>query len=117
MPVKRVEIHHILKLRDRFADKPATANNVLRTLSAVLSWGVPRKFLDANPCLGMRGIKLKGGKPYDPWPWAMIELLREVAPERLWYVAAMALVCGLRDQAQIARPADHRLNRNPPLWL
>jgi len=45
LPVRGIEIHHILKLRDKFADKPATANNVLRALSAVLSWGVPRKFL------------------------------------------------------------------------
>lgn len=96
LPVRGIEIHHILKLRDRFADKPATANNVLRVLSAVLSWGVLRKFLTANPCLGARGLKLKGGAPYDPWPWAMIELLRQAAPARLWHVAAVALYTGQR---------------------
>jgi len=50
----------------------------------------------ANPCLGVLGLKLKGGKPYEPWPWSMIELVREVAPARLWEAAALALYTGQR---------------------
>lgn len=94
--VRNIETHHILKLRDRFGATPAAANNTMRALSSMLTWGVPRKYLTHNPCLGLRGLKLKGITPYDPWPWSAIELLRDAAPLRLWQVAAMALYTGQR---------------------
>ncbi len=94
--VRNIETHHILKLRDRFGQTPAAANNTMRALSSMLTWGVPRKYLALNPCLGLRGLKLKGITPYDPWPWSAIELMRSVAPQHLWQVAAMALYTGQR---------------------
>lgn len=94
--VRNIETHHILKLRDRFGATPAAANNTMRALSSLLSWGVPRKYLAHNPCLGLRGLKLKGIKPYEPWPWSAIETLHAVASQRLWHVAAMALYTGQR---------------------
>lgn len=96
LQVRNIESHHIFKLRDRFGATPAAANNLTRALSSLLSWGVPRKYLSLNPCLGLRGLKLKGIKPYDPWPWSAIETLRTVAQPRLWHVAAMALYSGQR---------------------
>lgn len=103
LPVRSIETHHILKLRDRFGATPAAANNLMRALSSMLSWGVPRKWLAGNPCLGLRGLKFKKGiKPYEPWPWSAIETLREVAPQRLWHVAAMALYTGQRQGDVVA---------------
>lgn len=96
LQVRHIETHHIFKLRDRFAATPAGANNTMRALSSMLSWGVPRKYLSHNPCLGLRGLMLKGITPYEPWTWSAIELLRRVAPQHLWQVAAMALYTGQR---------------------
>src|SRR5215467_9707701 len=47
-----------------------------------------------NPCL--RVPKLKGGDGWAPWPWHMIEHLREHAALHLWEAAALALYTGQR---------------------
>jgi integrase len=39
---------------------------------------------------------LKGGDPYEPWPWEMIELACERMPSRLWWFVALALYTGQR---------------------
>lgn len=89
---------HVLALRDRWADKPATANNMLRCLSSMLSWSVPRQYRNDNPC---REIKpLKQGDGYAPWPWAVIEAaereLKHKGREDLWWAIALALYSGQR---------------------
>ena len=81
-------------LNDCYADRPATANNLLRFLSSLLSWSVPRGWRSDNPCLLVP--KLKGGKGYEPWPWQTIELARQHLRADLWYVVALALYTGQR---------------------
>ena len=73
------------------------STNLLRCLSSMLSWSVPRGWRIDNPCDHVK--KLKGSEPYEPWPWEAIELLREAAPPELWWVAALALYtdCGFRE--------------------
>lgn len=62
---------HVLELRDFYADRPASANNLMRCLSSMLSWSVPRGWRPDNPC---REIKpLKGGDGYEPWPQEVID--------------------------------------------
>ena len=89
-----VYLKHVLALRDKYAATPASANNLLRCLSSMLSWSVPRGWRADNPCDHVK--KLKGSEPYEPWPWEAIELLREAAPPELWWVAALALYTGQR---------------------
>ena len=73
--VASVEPRHVLALRDKFADTPAAANQLLGALSSMMSWSVPRGWIRFNPCLGVK--KLKGGTPYSPWSWEAICLLHE----------------------------------------
>ncbi|MEQ1689389.1 MAG: hypothetical protein ABL874_12520, partial [Sphingopyxis sp.] len=55
----------VLDLRDAFASTPASANNMLRCLSSMMTWAAPREWVTANPC---RDVKpLKGGEGYAPW--------------------------------------------------
>lgn len=42
LEVRGVEPKHVLALRDKYAATPAAANNLLRCLSSLLSWSVPR---------------------------------------------------------------------------
>jgi integrase len=86
---------HVLKLRDAFADTPAAANNLLRALSSMLTWAVPREWREDNPALSVP--KLKGGEGYEPWPQAMIDLVREQAPAWMWRATALALLTGQRE--------------------
>src|SRR5262245_13593076 len=89
LQVKGVEPKHVLALRDARADTPADANNLLRALSSLLAWSVPRGWRPDNPCREVR--KLKGGQGYAPWPWEAIQLLREKARADIWQSAALAL--------------------------
>jgi integrase len=92
--VASVEPRHVLALRDAFAETPASANNLLRAVSSMLTWAVPRGWLRFNPCLSVK--KLKGGTPYAPWSWEAICHFREVARADLWQAAALALYSGQR---------------------
>ena len=94
--VRDIRPKHILRLRDKYADKPAHTNNMVRALSSMLSWGVPRDWLKANPCLSIRKIALKGCKPYDPWPTDMISAFANISEPRLWWAASVALYTGQR---------------------
>ena len=94
LEVRGIEPKHVLGLRDKYSEKPAAANNLLRCLSSLLSWSVPRGWRSDNPCLLVR--KLRGGEGYEPWPWDMIELARDHLRSDLWYTAALALYTGQR---------------------
>jgi integrase len=94
LQVEGVEPRHVLALRDSRAKTPADANNLLRALSSLLAWSVPRGWRSDNPCREVR--KLKGGEGYAPWPWDTIQHLRIEARRDLWYAAALALYSGQR---------------------
>jgi integrase len=94
--VADLEPSDVLALRDRRCEKPAAANYLLRVLSLLISWGVPRGYRSDNPCEHVR--KLKIGEGWQPWPWEMIERLRDGAPAELWHAAALALYTGQRQR-------------------
>lgn len=85
---------HVLALRDKHRTTPAAANSLLRTLSSVISWSIPRAYCTTNPCEHVK--KLRTGDGWAPWPWEMIELLRQHAPAWMWEAAGLALYTGQR---------------------
>lgn len=96
---------NVLALRDLYAGTPAAANNLLRCLSSMLAWSVPRGYRTDNPC---REIKpLKGGDGYEPWPWSAIEKTREVLRDDLWWAVGLALYSGQRQGDTLAARWDH----------
>jgi integrase len=94
LSVAALEPKHVLKLRDKYADKPASANNLLCCLSALMSWSVPRGWRDTNPCMHVK--KLKKGEGYSPWDVSDIDHFRAHARPDLWQAAALALYTGQR---------------------
>lgn len=100
LEVRGIEPRHVLALRDKYADTPAAANNLLRCLSSMLSWSVPRGWRANNPCLLVP--KLKSGDGYKPWPWDMIELVEKHAPRWMWHAVALALYTGQRQDDVLA---------------
>ncbi len=98
LEAKGIEPKHVLALRDSWAASPANANNLMRCLSSMLSWSVPRGWRAENPC---REIKpLKGGPGYAPWPWDVIQAaepeLANAGRDDLWWAVALALYTGQR---------------------
>jgi integrase len=94
LSVRALEAKHVLALRDEYQNTPAAANNLLRCLSSMLGWSVPRGWRSDNPCLHVR--KLKGGQGYAAWTWAQIAHFREHSRPELWQAAALALYTGQR---------------------
>jgi integrase len=85
---------HVLALRDKHRMTPAAANGLIRTLSTLVSWSVPRGYRTDNPCQHVR--KLSIGEGWSPWPWEMIELVRVKGPAWMWQATALALYSGQR---------------------
>jgi integrase len=94
LSVKGLEPKHVLALRDQFAPTPAAANNLIKCLSALMSWSIPRGWRTSNPCAHIK--KLKIGDGYAPWDWEDIEHFKAHAPLHLWQAAALALYTGQR---------------------
>lgn len=104
LQVKGIEPKHVLAMRDAWADWPATANNLMRCLSSMMSWSVPRGWRADNPCREVR--PLKAGDGYEPWGWDMIETARERLREDLWWSVALALYTGQRQGDVLAMRWD-----------
>jgi hypothetical protein len=99
-PVVGVTPKYILELRDGYADVPpadselatkpiedykarhASANNLLRALSAMFAWSILRDWRTDNPCDHVP--KLKGGESYARWLMRGIEHFRKHARPVLW---------------------------------
>lgn len=94
LQVRGIEPSHVLTLRDTYADTPAAANNLLRCLSSMLGWSVPRGWRSDNPCREVR--PLKAGEGYAPWPWDVIEAAKVNLRPDLWRAVAVALYTGQR---------------------
>ena len=85
---------HVLALRDKHRGTPAATNGMLRVLSVLISWSIPRGFRSDNPCTHVR--KLKIGEGWAAWPWEMIELVHQEGPAWMWQATALALFTGQR---------------------
>lgn len=107
LAVQGLEPRHVLAFRDLYSETPASANNLLRCLSAMMAWSVPRGWRNENPCREIR--MLKGGEAYQPWTWDAIEASQsELAGSRpdLWWAIALALYTGQRQGDVLAMRWD-----------
>lgn len=96
---------NVLALRDTFANTPAAANNLLRCLSSMLGWSIPRGWRTDNPCDHVP--KLKGGEGYAPWPWEAIAKAKEELRVDLWWVVGVGLYTGQRQGDCLSMRWDH----------
>ena len=75
LSVAGLEARHVLQLRDRHAATPGEANNIVRSLSSLMSWSIPRGWRSHNPCTKIRMLRI--GEGYAPWTWEEIEKFRD----------------------------------------
>ena len=92
--VRGLEPKHVLALRDHYADTPGKANNLIKHLSSMIAWSVPRGYRDDNPCREIKCLKI--GEGYKPWPWEAVERARNELRPDLWHAAAIAVYTGQR---------------------
>lgn len=92
--VAELDPSDVLALRDKKSNTPAAANYLVRVLSLLISWGIPRGYRSDNPCEHVR--KLKIGDGWEAWPWEAIELIERQGPPWMWHAAVLALYTGQR---------------------
>jgi integrase len=102
MPVKHLRAAHVWRLRDRYADKPRTANYMMQVLSTMLTWGVKRGWREDNPARTVDPLKAKGERR--PWTDREVQIAFERFPRELILPVALALYTGQR-QADVLRMA------------
>jgi integrase len=78
LAAKGIERRHVFALRDKFADKPAAANYLVRVLRLLLSFAVDRGWRRDNPA--QRPKRLKTGDGHRPWEEYEIERFRSYWP-------------------------------------
>lgn len=100
LEVRGIEPMHVLALRDKFADKPANANNLMRCLSAMLSWSVPRAYRKDNPCREIKRLPIGDG--YEPWPWEIVDRAWNELRRDLLFASVLALYTGQRQSDVLA---------------
>jgi hypothetical protein len=135
-PVKALEPFHVLDLRDRYADippappailtkpvedyrnRPAAADNLLRALSAMLSWAVPRGWRSDNPCDKVPKFASEiAGDGYAAWTRRAIRYFEKHASPHLWWVAAYAIYTGQRQGDVLVMLRSHvRDGVRPGRW-
>ena len=98
--VADLEPADVLALRDKRSTTPGAANYLVRVLSLLISWGVPRGYRTDNPCEHVR--KLKIGEGWEAWPWEAIELVEKHGPPWMWQAVAVALYTGQRQADVLA---------------
>ncbi|TFW14001.1 hypothetical protein EGY25_01975 [Brevundimonas intermedia] len=56
--VRALQAQHILKMRDRKADAPTAANNLVKVLRWMLAFAVARQWRADNPAVGIKPLKI-----------------------------------------------------------
>jgi len=92
LPVASLERKHVLALRNRFADKPATSNYLLRVLRLLLTCAVDNDWRKDNPAL--RPKMLKTGEGHRPWEEEQLAQYRERWPAGTRERVAFELLLG-----------------------
>lgn len=99
---------HVQALYDSIASRPATANRRMDDISSVFSWGMPRGYVDANPCSKVERIKSEG--TYEPWPDNALQALIERGKRDIVKVALVAIYTGQRRGDVVLRLRDDMID-------
>lgn len=78
-PLDRMTAKAIRVLRDRKADRPDAANNRLKFVRQVFTWGLEHDHIETNPALGISGIRVTS-EGYHSWTQAEVAQFEERHP-------------------------------------
>jgi Phage integrase family len=85
---------HVLAWRDLKRNKAASTNYLLRVLSLVMGWSIPRGYRKDNPCQHVPF--LQGGDGWAAWAWEQICHFQQHAVPQMMWAMTLALYTGQR---------------------
>lgn len=93
----------VLDLRDDYQDTPGKADNLISTLSSILSWAQKRGIIEKNPCVKIE--RLSDGE-HKAWPQGVMDQALALAPPMLRLAIQAHFYTGQRisDVIQMRRP-------------
>lgn len=87
LDVKNIEKADILRLRDKLAKTPGSANNLLGALGSVFSFAISREYMTVNPVSGIKKLKLGEWKE---WTTEEVMAAIEKTPPKIGLAIAIA---------------------------
>ncbi|MCP4108370.1 MAG: integrase, partial [Desulfobacteraceae bacterium] len=79
--------------RNKWVDKPRTADSLLNSFKRILTHAVDNEFIDRNPATGIKNI-WNGSRKNNIWTPTQIEILRQKAPEPIIRAMLLAFYTG-----------------------
>jgi hypothetical protein len=81
-PVAIITDEHVLTLRDKFADRPGTANMIVKAVGSLYAWAAKkgRRYVKENIAEGIETLEMG---EHEPWPKWLIEKALEDPAVRL----------------------------------
>ncbi|MCD8563221.1 MAG: tyrosine-type recombinase/integrase [Alphaproteobacteria bacterium] len=65
-PFRLIRPRHIRKFRDAYADRPTTANQMLKALRHLFKWAVDRDLIEHSPAAEVRALTIRSDG-FNPW--------------------------------------------------
>ncbi|MFH5927219.1 site-specific integrase [Roseomonas xinghualingensis] len=104
LPVVGLKRPHVLQIRNRFAEKPRSANRIVTTLSILLTHAVDLGWREDNPAFRPKRLKTTGEGYRD---WTEDEIRQFLAANPDWNLRLLLALCtGQRGEDQIAMTWD-----------
>lgn len=112
--IRQMLPRHVRAIRDARAETPGAANNLIKSLRALLKWSLNRDLIDSNPATGIEKLKPKRQGGFPPWTLDDVEAYRRKHPLGTTPRLAMELMLatGLRrsDAVRVGRQHIQRFD-------
>jgi integrase len=95
VPLEGITRKALLAYRDKLAATPVTANNLMRVLSTLLTFGVDRGLIKENPIRDLKKLKVQS-EGWRPWTEAEVEVFTTLAEGAPRIAFMLALYTGQR---------------------
>ena len=99
LPIHLIDAHgmktELRNWRNKFVDRPRTADSLLNSFKRVLSHALENEFIETNPATGIKRI-WQGSRKDSIWSTAQIEIMRQQAPEPIVRAMLLAYYTGQR---------------------
>lgn len=108
----------LVKARDKWMDRPAEADNLIKAIRAMYSWAEEAGEIHQNPAKGIRKIHKPGGGAK---PWTADDLRKFTQHHPIgttayaWLALSIATGCRIDDARQLGR--KHETEIDGQLWL
>jgi hypothetical protein len=109
LPVSSVTAREIYAFRELYGDTPSLANQLVKMLSTLIAFGIPRGYIDRNPAADVKAIPIVDIEHARPWPGDAFKRVIETAPAYIRRAAFLGRATGQRRSDLVKFGRKHRV--------